>query len=75
MLIGKALNLGDALARGLPLDSQAAAQLVAKVGLIDVGGGGRMVIDRGVIEARPATFGAGRVGDEDVGVELGVAVA
>ena len=39
VLVGKALDLGDALADWLPLDAEAAGQLVAQVGLVDVGGG------------------------------------
>jgi len=38
MLVGEACDLGDALARRLPLDAEAAGQLVAKVGLVDVAG-------------------------------------
>ena len=35
-----------------------------------------MIVDRRVVEAGPAAvWPLGRVGDEDVGVELGVAVA
>jgi hypothetical protein len=76
VLIGEARDLGDALAGRLPLDAEAAGQLVAKVGLVDVGGGGRVVIDRRVVEPGPAAVRSlGRVGDKDMGVELGVAVA
>ena len=51
-------------------------QLVAKLGLVEVAGGLGVVVDRRVVEAGPAAVGSlGRVGDQDVGVELGVAVA
>ena len=64
------------LRRRLPLDAEAAGQLVAQVGLVDVAGGLGVVVDRRVVEAGPAAVRSlGRVGDEDVGVELGVAVA
>lgn len=76
MLIGKARDLGYALAGPLPLDPEAAGQLVAKVGLIDVAGGCGVVIDRRVVEAGPAAVRPlGAVGDEYMRVELGVAVS
>ena len=55
---------------------EAAAQLVAQMGLVDVAGGLGVVIDRRVVEPGPAAVRPlGRVGDQDVGVELGIAVA
>jgi hypothetical protein len=63
MLVGEARNLGDAFAGRLPLDAEAAGQLVSQVGLVDVAGGGCVVVDRRVVEAGPATFGPGRVGN------------
>ena len=49
---------------------------MAQVGLVDVGGGGGVVEDRRVVKPGPAAVGAlGRVGYQDVGVELGVAIA
>ena len=76
VLVGEAGDLGDPLAGLLPLDAEAGAQLVAQVGLVDVAGGGRVLVDRRVVEAGPAAVRPlGRVGDQDVGVELGVAVS
>ena len=51
-------------------------QLVAQVGLVDVAGGLGVVVDRRVVEPGPAAVRSlGRVGDQDVGVELGIAGA
>ena len=76
VLVGEALDLGDALADLLPAHAEALGQLVAQVGLVDVGGGGGVVVDRRVVEAGPAAVRSlRRVGDQDVGVELGVAVS
>ena len=76
MGVSEALDLGDALADFLPLHAEAMGQLITQVGLIDIAGGGRLVIDRRVVETGPATVRSlGRVGDQDVGVELRVAVA
>jgi predicted RNA polymerase sigma factor len=46
MLVGEALDLGDSLADLLPRDAEALSQLVAKVRLVDVGGGLGVVVDR-----------------------------
>ena len=76
MLVGEALDLGDPLADLLPLDAEAAGQLVAKLGLVEVAGGLGVLVDRRVVEAGPAAVRTlGRVGDEDVRVELRIAVA
>src|SRR4051794_39227468 len=76
MLGVEALDLGDAVGDLLPADAEPAGQLIAEVGLIDVAGGLRVVIDRRVVEPGPAAVRtAGRVGDEDVRVELGIARA
>jgi hypothetical protein len=76
VLVGEARDLGDALAGRLPLDPEAAGQLMAKVGLVDVGGGLGVVVDRRVVEAGPAPVRSlRRVGDQDVGVQLRIAVA
>jgi hypothetical protein len=75
-LVLEALDLGDALPDRLPLDSERPGQLVAKVRLIDVAGGLGVFVDRGVVEAGPfAVWALGRVGDQDMGVELRIAVA
>ena len=72
--VGEALDLGDAVADRLPLHAEPLAQLMAEVCLIDVAGGLGVVEDRRVVEAGPAPVRSlGRVGDQDVGVELGVA--
>ena len=72
----EALDLGDAVGDLLPADAEPAGQLMAKVRLVDVAGGLRVVVDRRVVEPGPAAVRpAGRVGDEDVGVELRVAGA
>jgi hypothetical protein len=74
--VGEALDLRDSLADLLPLDPEALGQLVAQVGLVDVGGGRGVVIDCRVVEPRPFSVGAlSRVGYQDVGMELGIAVA
>lgn len=57
MGVGEALDLGDALADLLPLDAEAAAQLVAKLGLVEVAGSLGMMVDRRVVEAGPAAVG------------------
>lgn len=76
MLVGEARDLGDAFAGRLPFDAQAATELVAKMGLVDVGGGLGVVVDRRVVEARPAAVRSlRRVSDQDVGVQLRIAVA
>lgn len=49
---------------------------MAEVGLIEVAGGRGVVVDRRVVEPRPAAVRPlGRVGDQDVGMELRVAVS
>ena len=74
--VGEALDLGDAVSDRLPLHAEPLAQLMAEVCLIDVAGGLGVVEDRRVVEAGPAPVGAlGRVGDQDMGVELGIAGA
>ena len=72
----EALDLGDAVGDLLPADAEPAGQLPPQVRLVDVAGGLRVVVDRRVVEPGPAAVRpTGRVGDEDVGVELGVAGA
>jgi len=76
VFVGEARDLGDAFAGRLPLDAHAAGQLMAKVGLVDVAGGFGVFVDRGVVKARPAAvWTEGRVGDQDMGMELRVAGA
>ena len=58
---------------GCQLQPEALGQLVAQLGLVEVAGGLRVAIDRRVVEAGPAAIRPlGRVGHQDVGVELGV---
>lgn len=46
------------------------------MGLVDIAGDFGVFVDRRVVEARPAAVQPlGRVGDQDVGVELGIAGA
>ncbi len=71
----EALDLGDAVGDLLPADAEAAGQLVAQVGLVDVAGRFGVFVDRRVVEPGPAALGEGGVGDQDVGVELRVAGA
>jgi hypothetical protein len=72
----EALDLGDAVGDVLPKDAEPAGQLPPQVGLVDVAGGLRVVVDRRGVEPGPAAVRpSGRVGDEDVGVELRVAGA
>jgi hypothetical protein len=70
----ESLDLRDPVLDFLPADPEPAGQLVAEVRLVEVAGGLRVVVDRGVMEPGPAAVRAtGGVGDQDVGVELGVA--
>src|SRR5215213_3653604 len=69
------LDLGDAVSHLLEADAEPAGQLVAKVGLIDRARGFRMLVEGGVVKPRPAPLGIGRVGDEDMGMEVGIAGA
>ena len=70
----EALDLGDPVSDLAPAHAEPAGQLVAQVGLEQVAGGLRVLVDRGVVEPGPAAIRPlGRVGDQDVGVELRIA--
>jgi hypothetical protein len=76
LVVLEAPELGDPVANLLPLGTEASDQPVAEQGLVEVAGGLGVLVDRGVVEAGPAPVRAlGRVGDQHVGVELGVAGA
>jgi hypothetical protein len=76
LLGGEALDLREPVDHLAPADAEAPSQLVAKMRLVDVAGGGRVLVDRRVVEPGPSPERPlGRVGDEDVGVELWVAGA
>src|SRR4051794_5091039 len=76
MGVGEAIDLSDASANWLPLDAEPLAHLMAQVGLVDVAGGLGVVVDRRVVEPGPAAVRPlGRVGDQDMGVELGISGA
>lgn len=73
MLEIEAGDIREPVARLGPIDAEATGQLVAQVRLVDVAGGFGVVVERRVVEPGPATVGSlGRVGDQDVGVELGI---
>ena len=68
----KPLDVGDAVVDRLPLDAEPPGQLVAQVGLVDVAGGLRVLVDRRVVEPRPAAVRPlGRVGDRGRGCGAG----
>jgi hypothetical protein len=76
VLIREARDLGNPIADLFPLDAEATGKLMAQMGLVDVSGRLGVLVDAGVIEAGPAPVrSSGRVGDQDVGVELWIAVS
>jgi hypothetical protein len=76
MIVGKAFDLGDAVADLLPTDPEAAGQIGAEVSLKEVARRLRVVVDRRVVEPGPlAVRPLGRVGDQGVDVDLGISGA
>jgi hypothetical protein len=76
MIVGEALDLGDAVADLLPADPEAPGQIGAKVSLKEVARRLGVVVDRRVVKAGPlAVRPLGRVGDQGVDVDLGIASA
>jgi len=76
MGVVKAANLGDAVADLSPACAEALGQLLAELGLENVARRLGVFVDRRVVEASPlAVRSLGGVGDEDVDVNLGIAVS
>lgn len=56
-----------------PLDAEAAGQLAPQDCLVDVPGGELVAVERGGVDSAPVAIGTlEQVGDDDVGVQLGV---
>ena len=74
--IGDAGEVGDALGDGVPGDTEAAGQLVAELGLVEVAGGLGVPIQPGCVQRSPAAVvGLDGVGDQHVRVQQRIAVA
>ena len=74
---GDAGDVGEAVLDRVPLDAEAAGELVAQLGVVEVPDGAAPLVERPAVEGGPAVVlgGVDEVGDHDVGVQVRVEVA
>jgi hypothetical protein len=68
-------DLGDAVVNRIPFDAECLGQVLAQGRLVKEAGRAGVGVERTAVEGGRAAFGDGAVGDDRVGMELGVAGA